>query len=89
MHTQELYTAGEHVMQAQKILMALECKVMGYVAQDAWQVYICKLEIKEHKLWLLEEQVGSSNATWVCHPLFPFCFPVLMKCVDWHSSGRA
>lgn len=60
---QELRGAEERVEDARRTLGALEREeVAGRTRRDAWRACTRELEIKEHELGLLEEQVGSSNA---------------------------
>jgi structural maintenance of chromosome 2 len=64
---QELRAAEERVAGAKRTLVALEREeAAGRAARDAWRARTRELEIKEHELRLLEEQVGSSNAARVC-----------------------
>jgi structural maintenance of chromosome 2 len=65
---QELRAAEERVAGAKRVLVTLEREeAAGRAARDAWRARTRELEIKEHELRLLEEQVGSSNAARVCH----------------------
>jgi structural maintenance of chromosome 2 len=72
---QELRAAEERVAVARRTLAELEREeVTRRAARDKWGERTREVEIKEHELRLLEEQVGSSNATRVrCLSLaFPF-----------------
>ncbi|KAH9957624.1 RecF/RecN/SMC N terminal domain-containing protein [Russula dissimulans] len=63
MHAQEQRAAEERVVGAQRTLAALEGdEVAARAKRDPWRVRTRGVEIKEHELRLLEEQVGSSNA---------------------------
>ena len=60
---QELRAAEERVAQARATLDALEREeAAARPGRDAWRARIRELQIKEHELRLLEEQIGSSNA---------------------------
>ncbi|KAH9979381.1 condensin complex subunit SMC2 [Lactifluus volemus] len=60
---QELREAEERVRKARSKLEALEREqVARRAAREAWRARTRELEIKEHELRLLQEQVGSSNA---------------------------
>ncbi|KAI9507224.1 condensin complex subunit SMC2 [Russula earlei] len=60
---QELRAAEERVIAAQRSLAALEREeAAGRAKRDAWRTRTREVEIKEHELCLLEEQVGTSNA---------------------------
>ncbi|KAH9957598.1 hypothetical protein BC827DRAFT_651097 [Russula dissimulans] len=60
---QELRVAEERVVGAQRTLAALEGEeVAARAKRDAWRAHTRGVEIKEHELRLMEEQVGSSNA---------------------------
>jgi structural maintenance of chromosome 2 len=60
---QELRAAEERVEDVRRTLGALEREeVAGRTRRDAWRACTRELEIKEHELRLLEEQIGSSNA---------------------------
>ncbi|KAF8468622.1 condensin complex subunit SMC2 [Russula ochroleuca] len=60
---QELRAAEERVAAARRTLAGLEREeVARRAARDKWRERTRELEIKEHELRLLEEQVGSSNA---------------------------
>ena len=60
---QELRAAEERVDGARRTLEALEREeAKGRGARDAWRARTRELEIKEHELRLMQEQVGSSNA---------------------------
>jgi structural maintenance of chromosome 2 len=72
---QELRAVEERVAAARRTLAELEREeVARRAARDKWRERKRELEIKEHELGLLEEQVGSSNAARVrCLSLvFPF-----------------
>ncbi|KAH9957615.1 P-loop containing nucleoside triphosphate hydrolase protein [Russula dissimulans] len=59
----ELPAAEERVVGAQRTLAALEGEEVAACAKrDAWRAHTRGVEIKEHELRLMEEQVGSSNA---------------------------
>ncbi|KAH9009648.1 condensin subunit, partial [Lactarius pseudohatsudake] len=61
---QELRAAEERVAQARGTLEALEREeAAARPGRDAWRARTRELQIKEHELRLLEEQVGSSNAS--------------------------
>jgi len=61
---QELRVAEERVAAARRALAALEREeVARRAARDKWRERTREIEIKEHELRLLEEQVGGSNAT--------------------------
>ena len=61
---QELHAAEERVADARKTLEALEREeAKGRSAREAWRARTREVDIKEHELRLLQEQVGSSNAT--------------------------
>ena len=63
MRAQELRAAEERVVGAQRSLDALEREeVAGRAMREAWRARAREIEVKEHELRLLEEQVGSSNA---------------------------
>ncbi|KAI0296748.1 condensin complex subunit SMC2 [Multifurca ochricompacta] len=60
---QELRAAEERVVHARETLVTLEHEeAAGRAARDTWRTRTRELEIKEHELKLLEEQIGSSNA---------------------------
>ncbi|KAI9457325.1 condensin complex subunit SMC2 [Lactarius psammicola] len=60
---QELRAAEERVAQARGTLETLEREEAATrPGRDAWRARTRELQIKEHELRLLEEQVGSSNA---------------------------
>ncbi|KAF8489517.1 condensin complex subunit SMC2 [Russula emetica] len=60
---QELRAVEERVAAARRTLAELEREeVARRAARDKWRERKRELEIKEHELGLLEEQVGSSNA---------------------------
>ncbi|KAI9439026.1 condensin complex subunit SMC2 [Lactarius indigo] len=60
---QELRGAEERVAQARGTLETLEREeAAARPGRDAWRARTRELQIKEHELRLLEEQVGSSNA---------------------------
>lgn len=60
---QELRAAEERVAQARETLEALEREeAAARPGRDAWRARMRELQIKEHELRLLEEQIGSSNA---------------------------
>ena len=68
---QELRAAEERVAQARGTLEALEREeAAARPGRDAWRTRTRELQIKEHELHLLEEQIGSSNAARVRAPLF-------------------
>ncbi len=72
---QELRATEERVAAARRTLAELEREeVTRRAARDKWRERTREVEIKEHELRLLEEQVGSSNAARVrCLSLaFPF-----------------
>jgi structural maintenance of chromosome 2 len=90
---QELRVAEERVAAARKTFAALEREeVARRAARDKWRERTREIEIKEHELRLLEEQVGSSNAARVryvfpqlsCTKAFPF-----PTALDWCASRRA
>jgi structural maintenance of chromosome 2 len=61
---QELRAAEERVENARRRFEALEREeAKGRAGRDAWRTRTRELEIKEHELRLLQEQVGSSNAS--------------------------
>jgi structural maintenance of chromosome 2 len=71
---QELRVAEERVAAARKTFAALEREeVARRAARDKWRERTREIEIKEHELRLLEEQVGSSNAARVRY-VFPQLF---------------
>ncbi|KAH9968264.1 hypothetical protein BC827DRAFT_1263973 [Russula dissimulans] len=60
---QELRAAEERAVDAQRTLAALEGEeVAARAKRDAWCAHTRGVEIKEHELRLMEEQIGSSNA---------------------------
>ena len=60
---QKLRGAEERVAAAQRTLAELEREEASRrAARDKWRERMHELEIKEHELRLLDEQVGSSNA---------------------------
>jgi structural maintenance of chromosome 2 len=60
---QELRAAEERVANARKTLETLEREeAKGRSAREAWRARTRKVEIEEHELRLLQEQVGTSNA---------------------------
>jgi structural maintenance of chromosome 2 len=74
---QELREAEEGVVKARSSLEALEREqVARRPAREAWRARTRELEIKEHELRLLQEQVGSSNAARV--RLFFFRFALFV-----------
>ena len=63
MRAQELCAAEERVVGVQRSLDGLEREeVAGRAMREAWRARAREIEVKEHELRLLEEQVGSSNA---------------------------
>jgi structural maintenance of chromosome 2 len=75
---QELRAVEERVAAARRTLAEFEREeVARRAARDKWKERKRELEIKEHELRLLEEQVGSSNASRVrCLSLgLSFFFP--------------
>lgn len=59
---------------AQGRLRKLEDEARGAMGKrDTWRKLKGELEIKEHELGLLEEQVGNSNAARVCFEFSSFC----------------
>lgn len=88
---QELREAEERVVKARGRLEALEHEqVARRAARETWRARTRELEIKEHELRLLQEQVGSSNAARVRFFFFdPPRFVEANKCVGRDSSGRA
>ena len=63
MRTQELRGAEERVAAVRRTLAELEREdASRRAARDKWRERMRELEIKEHELRLLDEQVGSSNA---------------------------
>lgn len=60
---QELMEIGEKLMAAGRSLEALEKEEMqGKRARDEWRQLVRELEMKEHEMKLMEQQVESSNA---------------------------
>jgi len=60
---QELRAAEERAENARGTFEALSREeAKGRAGRDAWRTRTRELEIKEHELRLLQEQVGSSNA---------------------------
>ena len=77
---QELRAAEERVAAARRTLAALEREEASRrAARDKWRERTRELEIKEHELRLLEEQVGSSNAARVRCVSLAFSFLVLKR----------
>jgi hypothetical protein len=91
---QELRAVEERVAAARRTLGELEREeVARRAARDKWRERKRELEIKEHELRLLEEQVGSSNASRVrcLFPGFPFFRAEALpyRILDWCASCRA
>lgn len=64
---QELLDAERNLGEAQGRLQMLERdEEKNRVGREKWKKLARDLEIKEHEMHLLEEQVGGSNATRVC-----------------------
>lgn len=64
---QELLEAERRLGEARGRLEMLEREEeRGRVEREKWKKLARELEIKEHEMHLLEEQVGGSNATRVC-----------------------
>ena len=77
---QELRGAEERVAAARRTLAELEREEASRrAARDKWRERTRELEIKEHELRLLEEQVGSSNAARVRSVSLAFFFLVLKR----------
>jgi hypothetical protein len=59
---QELRAAEDRVEDIRRVLEALErAEARRHVAREAWRARTHALEIEEHKLRLLQEQVGRCN----------------------------
>jgi structural maintenance of chromosome 2 len=91
---QELREAGGRVVKARARLEALEREqVARRTTREAWRARRRELEIKEHELRLLQEQVGSSNAARVrfffSFSRFAAFVEEINKCVGRDSSDRA
>lgn len=94
---QELRAAEERVAQARGTLEALEREeAAARPGRDAWRARTRELQIKEHELRLLGEQVGSSNAARVrassslCIAIFFVTeTPLPMFLLDWRASRTA
>ena len=89
---QELRAAEERVAAARRTLAGLEREeVARRAARDKWRERTRELEIKEHELRLLEEQVGSSNAARVRYisQAFLVLKRPLLPALDWCASRRA
>lgn len=64
---QELLGAEKKVADASRKLEQLEtAEERGRDGREKWKKLARELEMKEHEMRLLEEQVGGSNATRVC-----------------------
>ena len=72
---QALRGAEERVAAVRRTLGELEREEASRrAARDKWRERTRKLEIKEHELRLLDEQVDSSNAARVCSVYLAFFF---------------
>ena len=75
MRAQKLRGAEERVAAARRTLAELEREEASRrAARDKWRERMRELEIEEHELRLLDEQVGSSNAARVCSVYLAFFF---------------
>ena len=76
---QEPRVVEEWVKDTRRTLQVLEHEeAKGCAARQAWRACTRELEIRVHKLRLLQEHVGGSNAAWVCHssPHLPLDLPL-------------
>jgi structural maintenance of chromosome 2 len=77
---QEPRAAEERVVGAQRTLAALEGEdVAARAKRDVWRARTRGVEIKEHELCLMEEQVWSSNAARVRIAFFGWTFFFVLK----------
>jgi len=77
---QEPRVAEEWVEDMRRTLQALEHEeAKGCTARQAWRARTHELEIRVHKLRLLQEHVGGSNAAWVrrSSPHLPLDLPLM------------
>lgn len=74
---QELLDAENKVAEARKRLDDLErAEEKGRESRDKWRKVVRELEIKEHEMRLLQEQVNGSNATRVSIGLTSSCLHI-------------
>lgn len=81
---QELMGLGEKLSAAGRKLEALEREeTQGKRARDNWRQFVRELEMKEHEMKLMEQQVESSNAARVS----PYPLPLISGCLYLYQIG--
>jgi structural maintenance of chromosome 2 len=76
---QALLEVERKLEEAREVLIGLEREEeKGREGRDRWKKVVRELEIKEHEMRLLEEQVGGSNATRVSLGSMIFFFSFLV-----------